>query len=224
MMRPLFITGTGTDIGKTHILCEMLTAYRQAGNQARVLKPVASGFDPDDLNATDTIRLMRANGEALTGEGLQAVTPWRFRTPISPDMAARQENRELRLENVAAWCLDRIDRALPTVIEGAGGVMSPIAENGLNLDLIRELDARPVLVAGAYLGTISHTLCALRVLDGHCTVIINAFGDTPVPVDDTVRVLQRFAPRADVRVFRSGEAPALLDLFEQARAAASDDI
>ena len=62
---------------------------------------------------------------------------------------------------------------MPTVIEGAGGVMSPIASDGLNLDLIRELDAHPVLVAGSYLGTISHTLTALRVLDGRCSVILS---------------------------------------------------
>ena len=61
-MRPIFVTGTGTDVGKTHILCAMLEAHRRAGGKARVLKPVISGFDPAQLNATDTIRLMRANG------------------------------------------------------------------------------------------------------------------------------------------------------------------
>ena len=217
MMRPLFFTGTGTDVGKTHILCAMVKAWRAQGHTIRVLKPVISGFDKADLNATDTIRLMRANGEALTGDGVQAVSPWRLASPLSPDMAARREGRELMIEPVTDWCLDRMDREHPTVIEGAGGVMSPIAENGLNLDLIRELDARPVLVAGAYLGTISHTLSALRVLDGRCTVIVNDYKADPVPADDIADSLQRFAPRADVRVFRDGGADRLLDLFDQAR-------
>jgi len=218
-MRPIFVTGTGTDVGKTHILCAMLEAHRKAGGRARIMKPVISGFDPAQLNATDTIRLMRANGEDLTGEGVQAVSPWRFKAPLSPDMAAFKEGRELMIDSVTNWCLDRIDRAMPTVIEGAGGVMSPLATDGLNLDLMRELDARPILVAGAYLGTISHTLTALRVMDAHCTVIVNDFNAQPVSAIDTARSIQRFAPRADVRVF-NGDASGLLDLLAPAEAAA----
>ncbi len=211
-MRPLFFTGTGTDIGKTHILCALLAAHRAAGGKARVLKPVISGFDPAQANDTDTIRLMRANGDALTAESVQAVSPWRFKAALSPDMAARRENRSLPLDRVVSWCLDHISRDMPTVIEGAGGVMSPIAEDGLNLDLIRELDAHPVLVAGNYLGTISHTLTAIRVLDGRCAVIINDQGDGAVPAEENAQALRRFAPRADVRIFKD-EASGLLDLL-----------
>lgn len=211
-MRPIFVTGTGTDVGKTHILCAMLEAHREAGGQARIMKPVISGFDPSNLNATDTIRLMRANGDALTGEGVQAVSPFRFRAALSPDMAAFKERRDLTIDSVVNWCLDRIERGMPTVIEGAGGVMSPLAADGLNLDLIRELDARPILVTGAYLGTISHTLTALRVMDARCTVIVNDYRAHPVPAVDTARSIQRFAPRADVRVF-SGDASGLVDLL-----------
>mgnify|MGYP000052723498 FL=1 len=218
-MRPIFVTGTGTDVGKTHILCAMLEAHRRAGGKARVLKPVISGFDPAQLNATDTIRLMRANGAELTGEGVQSVSPWRFKAPLSPDMAARQENRELAIDAVLHWCLDQIDPGMPTVVEGAGGVMSPLTADGLNLDLIRDLDARPILVAGAYLGAISHTLTALRVLDARCTVIVNDFNAEPVPAREVARTIQRFAPRADVRVF-SGDASDLVDLLAPLEAAA----
>ncbi|OLF73071.1 hypothetical protein AWH62_08975 [Maricaulis sp. W15] len=215
-MRPLFFTGTGTDIGKTHVLCSLIRAWRDQGRTMRVLKPVISGFDQSALNETDTIRLMRANGDALTGDGVQAVSPWRFKAPLSPDLAARKERRELPLDRIVSWCLDHIDREMPTVIEGAGGVMSPIASDGLNLDLIRELDARPVLVAGTYLGTISHTLSALRVLDGHCTVILNDHPHSDTPVTETARTITRFASRADVRVFNPDAPGGLLDLFESA--------
>lgn len=211
-MRPLFVTGTGTDIGKTHVLCALLSAHRAAGGQARILKPVISGFDPAQANETDTIRLMRANGDSLTAENVQAVSPWRFKPALSPDMAARRERRSLPIDRVVSWCLDHISRDMPTIIEGAGGVMSPIAEDGLNLDLIRELDAHPVLVAGNYLGTISHTLTAIRVLDGRCAVIINDQGDGAAPAEENAQALMRFAPRADVRVF-NGDATVLLDLL-----------
>ena len=215
-MRPLFFTGTGTDIGKTHVLCALIRAWRDQGRSLRVLKPVISGFDQTALNNTDTIRLMRANGDALTGDGVQAVSPWRFKAPVSPDLAARTERRELAIDQIVAWCLDHISRDMPTVIEGAGGVMSPIASDGLNLDLIRELDAHPVLVAGSYLGTISHTLTALRVLDGRCTVILNDHPVSDTPVTETARSIARFAPRADVRIFNAADPASLLDLFERA--------
>ncbi|WP_417493041.1 dethiobiotin synthase [Maricaulis sp.] len=214
MRRPIFFTGTGTDIGKTHVLCALLTARRAAGKTTRVLKPVASGFDPDALSATDTIRLLRANEQVLDAQAVHAMTPWRFKAAISPDMAARLENRELRLSAVVNWCLDHLDPAGPTLIEGAGGVMSPIAEDGLNLDLIRELDARPVMIAGNYLGTISHTLTALRALDGRCTVIINQQAPGPVSATETALTIARHAPRADVRVFDPDNAGALLDILD----------
>ncbi|WP_339747107.1 dethiobiotin synthase [uncultured Maricaulis sp.] len=215
MRRPFFITGTGTDIGKTHVLCALLGALREAGRTARVLKPVASGFDPDAVSVTDTIRLLRANGQTLSAETVQAMTPWRFKAAISPDMAARLENRELRLASVVKWCLDHLDPADPTLIEGAGGVMSPIAEDGLNLDLIRELDARPILIAGNYLGTISHTLTALRALDGRCTVIVNEMAPGPVSAAETAQAIARYAPRAGVRVFNNTDPSALLDILDR---------
>lgn len=217
MRRPIFFTGTGTDIGKTHILCELLNVYREAGGRARVLKPVVSGFDPDNLNASDTIRLMRANGDALTGKGVKAVTPWRFRHPLSPDMAARRENRDLFLEAITNWCLDQMDPKIPTLIEGAGGIMSPIAEDGLNIDLLRELDAIPVLVAGNYLGTISHTLTALRVLDGQAIVVINEIEAGPVPVEETLDTLRRHAPRAGLIAHDPARPENLLAILDQAR-------
>lgn len=214
MARPFFVTGTGTDIGKTHILCAMLEAHRKAGGKARVLKPVISGFDMATIQDTDTLRLLVANGDPLTSEQVKATSPWRFRDPLSPDMAARAEARRLSLTSVSSWCLDQIKPTGLTVIEGAGGIMSPIAEDGLNLDLIRELDARPILVAGTYLGTISHTLTALRVLDGPATVILNPHKPGNIPVRETVRSLQRFAPRADIRVFDARNPAGLLDIFD----------
>lgn len=217
MRRPIFFTGTGTDIGKTHVLCELLKVYREAGGRARVLKPVVSGFDPDDLNATDTIRLMRANGDELTGSGVKAVTPWRFREPLSPDMAARREDRDLLIDDIVNWCLDRLDPRQPTLIEGAGGIMSPIAEDGLNIDLMRELDAVPVLVAGNYLGTISHTLTALRVLDGRAIVVVNEIEPGPVPVEETISALRRYAPRASILNHDPRKPEALLSILDQAR-------
>lgn len=196
--RPIFFTGTGTDIGKTHVLCALLEVYRSVGGRARVLKPVLSGFDNSTAMESDTARLIRANGGTMDAETLQKTTPWRFKAALSPDMAARREQRELALDPIASWCSDQCTSSRPTFVEGAGGIMSPIAQDGLNLDLLRELDAFPVVVAGNYLGTISHTLTALRVLDGRAAVIINPRPGDPVEASETAATLRRFAPRAEV--------------------------
>lgn len=204
--RPIFFTGTGTDIGKTHILCALLAAYRSVGGRARVLKPVLSGFDNASAATSDTALLIQANGQALNAENIKAATPWRFKPPLSPDMAARREKRDLFLDQIVSWCSDQCGAARPTFVEGAGGIMSPIASDGLNLDLLRELDAFPVLVAGNYLGTISHTLTALRALDGRAAVILNPRPGDPVDVSETAASLRRFAPRAEVIAY-SPDAP-----------------
>lgn len=196
--RPIFFTGTGTDIGKTHVLCALLEVYRSVGGRARVLKPVLSGFDNSTAMESDTARLIRANGGTMDAETLQKTTPWRFKAALSPDMAARREQRELALDPIASWCSDQCTSSRPTFVEGAGGIMSPIAQDGLNLDLLRELDAFPVVVAGNYLGTISHTLTALRVLDGRAAVIINPRPGDPVEASETAATLGRFAPRAEI--------------------------
>ena len=214
--RPIFFTGTGTDIGKTHILCALLEAYRVVGGRARVLKPVLSGFDNATAATSDTVRLIRANGQSVDAENIKASTPWRFKAPLSPDMAARRENRDLLLDKIVNWCSDQCGAARPTFVEGAGGIMSPIASDGLNLDLLRELDAFPVLVAGNYLGTISHTLTALRVLDGRAAVILNPRPGDPVDVSETASSLRRFAPRAEIITFSEHAPEQLLRVIDLA--------
>lgn len=220
MPRPIFVTGTGTDIGKTHILCALLEAARAAGTPSRALKPVLSGFDVQKVQETDTARLIAANGQTLDADGVKATTPWRFKAPLSPDMAARREERDLTLRPVVNWCLDNIDPSRPTFIEGAGGLMSPITKDALNLDLIRELDAYAVLVAGNYLGTISHILTALRALDGRSTVIINPYLQGPVSPQETLATLTRFAPRTQFLVFEESKPENLLSILTYSKSEA----
>jgi dethiobiotin synthetase len=130
------------------------------------LKPVVSGFDPDDWADSDPGRLLAALGQTLTPQALEAMSPWRFAAPLAPPMAARLEARPLPLGPIA----DRCRRVLAAssadlfVLEGVGGLMSPIAEAATGLDLMQALALPTLLVGGSYLGAISHTLTALEVL------------------------------------------------------------
>ncbi len=166
-MPPVFVTATGTGLGKTFLTCALVRALRAAGQPVQALKPVASGIDPDAPEGGDTALLLEALGRRLTPDAMDAVSPWRFRAPLAPTMAARREGRSLDVDDVIAFCRRALAAAGPqtwTVIEGVGGVMAPVDDRHTVLDWMAALDPRVVLVAGSYVGTISHTLTALEVL------------------------------------------------------------
>ena len=213
MIAPVFVTATGTDAGKTHILCALLRTACARGLTPTVLKPVHSGFDPENVDASDSARLLRALGRDVTPEAVDAVTPFRFTAPLSPDMAAAREGVSLAYADIVAACTQAMrDHTEPVFIEGAGGVMSPIAQDGLNLDLICALGARPILVCGAYLGAISHTLSAVAAMRARgaapALVLINAYPPGPILPEEMAHTLARFACPA--AVWRDAEADAAL--------------
>jgi dethiobiotin synthetase len=166
MRRVIFVAGAHTEIGKTHVACGLLRAARDAGWSVDALKPVVSGFDERDWRDSDPGRLLAAMGRELTAPQLACLSPWRFAAPLAPPMAASIEGRDLPLAPVVEFCRRRIaeSKARLIVAEGVGGLMSPIVERATSLDLLEALDAPCVLVGGAYLGALSHTLTALDVL------------------------------------------------------------
>jgi dethiobiotin synthetase len=158
----VFITGAGTDIGKTYVTALLTRQLRAAGREVLALKPVASGMPKMKAAAfakTDTAELLKAQGLAITDANVAACSPWRFKEPLSPDMAAAAEGRTLAFADVLAWCREAIATASENVdvlIEGVGGVMSPVADDALNLDWIKALHCPVVLVAGSSLGALNH--------------------------------------------------------------------
>jgi dethiobiotin synthetase len=200
----LFVTGTGTDIGKTHVTAGLLRALRARGIGAAAIKPVVSGFDWSDAATSDPGRLLTAMGEAPTPDAIATISPFRFRAPLSPDMAAFAEGRNLRLEDIVAFCRGCIETAAgPLLIEGVGGVMSPVAEDATCLDLARALDAPILLVTGTYLGAISHALTAGAALRGRDLrhIVVNESSEGSVGLDRTIASLKRFA--SDVAISAS---------------------
>jgi dethiobiotin synthetase len=194
-MRALFITSVGTGIGKTlvtAILCHQLTF---AGRMVRALKPVVSGFSPDDP-ANDPALILRSLGQDPTPQSIAAIAPWRFARPISPHLAARMEGRTICIDDVAAFCREQaleIDSLL--LVEGAGGVMAPIDNAHTGLDLMARLGHPVILVTGSYLGAISHTLTALAALRWRGIVvrgIVVSESDHSVGLQDTIESLAPF--------------------------------
>ncbi len=196
-MSGYFITATGTELGKTHLTCSAIGALRQRGIPVDALKPVISGFDPDAVDVSDTGLIMRALGRRADAAAIAEMSPWRFRAPLSPDMAAAREGRPVAAEEVVDLCRRALETATGVMlIEGAGGIMSPLAQGFTNLDLLVRLDARVVLVAGTYLGTISHTLTACEALAARgrapWAIVLSESVESPVPPGETAASIGQF--------------------------------
>ncbi|WP_454760398.1 dethiobiotin synthase [Caulobacter segnis] len=201
-MKRVFVAGTGTDLGKTHIACALLRAARTKGLTVDAFKPVVSGFDPAQPETSDPARLAAAMGRP---EAWAQVSPRRFRAPLAPNLAARLEGETLAMADLVADCrtwLDtrNVDLAL---VEGAGGVMSPMTDDATNLDLMTALALPVLLVAGSYLGTASHLLTALEVVRARgltvAAIVVSESLDAP-DLTQTVDMLGAFERQAPIVV------------------------
>jgi dethiobiotin synthetase len=223
-MAALFIAGAGTDVGKTYVAAELIRALIARGADVDALKPVVSGFDSSDWRESDPGHLLAALGRPLNDETLSAMSPWRFAAPLSPEMAAKLEGRSLDCADIIAFARARIDALAPrlVLVEGAGGVMSPVDEHTTGLDLMAGVGAPVVLVGGSYLGAISHTLTAIEVLRARglvlTAVVISESAAAGTPFAETVAAIGRLsgfapvipAPRGGAGAWREALAEAVL--------------
>ncbi len=142
-----FITGIGTEIGKT-VVSAVVTEYLQAD----YWKPVQSG----DLHWTDTMKV-----QSLTSNSKSVFHPERHRlsAPLSPHASAALDGVQI---NLSDFTLPQTSNHL--VVEGAGGLMVPLNDQDVMLDLIQQLQIPVILVSRNYLGSINHTMLSLEAL------------------------------------------------------------
>jgi dethiobiotin synthetase len=207
-VRRLFITAAGTDVGKTFVAVALLHALRARGRKAQALKPVASGFDPEAAETSDTGRLLLAQERGLDATELDAVSPWRFRAPLSPDMAAAREGRRIDFDELVQFsAAPPADPSVElTLVEGIGGLMVPLDDRHTVLDWLDALDCAVLLVTGSYLGTLSHTLTAASALATRnrvpIAIVVSESAAQPVSAEETAAVLRRFVAPTRVAVLR----------------------
>jgi dethiobiotin synthetase len=202
-MTALFVTATGTDIGKTFVTTGLIRYLRARGRNVEAIKPVVSGFDPQNWATSDPALLLAALERPVTLEEAAKISPWRFAAPLSPHMAARQEGRTMAFDEVVAFCRSAMAAPRGTLlIEGIGGILVPLDDHRTVLDLMSVLRIPIILVAGSYVGTMSHTLTALEVLVRRnlnvAGVVISESEASAASLEDTVATLQRFADSIDV--------------------------
>jgi dethiobiotin synthetase len=193
----IFITATGTDVGKTFVAASLIRTLQQMGRVVEAIKPVVSGFDAEHPEASDSGVLLTALGLPVTLQEIERISPWRFRAPVSPDLAAEREGLRIDVDAVISFCQDAVEQRQDILlIEGIGGIMVPLDEQRTVLDVMMALQLPLILVAGSYLGTISHTLTALDALFRRdmklLAIIISETPGATVPLDDTVASIARF--------------------------------
>ncbi|MFC0331389.1 dethiobiotin synthase [Paenibacillus sepulcri] len=159
-IRGLFVTGTDTGVGKTVVTAAIAAALRAEGRNVGVWKPVQSG-STFGSGRTDAQQLLKSTG---IDELPEAVAPFSFAAPLTPLLAAREAGVTLTLEKLIASGGPLAKRYDALLVEGAGGVAVPLAEDALVADLMAELRLPALIVARSGLGTINHTLLTVSYL------------------------------------------------------------
>lgn len=152
----VFVTGSDTGVGKTVLTAALTRWLRGRGVDAVGLKPLCSG------GREDARELHSASGGALA---LAEVNPWHFRAALAPVLAARREGQRVKLAEVVARVRAVAGRFEVTVVEGAGGLLSPLVEDGDNLDFLAALRPTAVIaVVPNRLGAVNQARLILRAL------------------------------------------------------------
>ena len=154
----LFIVGTDTEVGKTYVAAQIARQLHASGKRVGVYKPVASGYGDNHSEPSDAETLWLAAGRP--GD-LEAVCPQRFQAPLAPPLAAEAEGRQVDADLLRSG-LDYWKQSSEIIlVEGAGGIMSPLTEEEFVADLAYELGYPLVLVVPNQLGVINQTLQSL---------------------------------------------------------------
>lgn len=159
----LFVTGSDTGVGKTHISAILAHLLNNRGLVVRPRKPVESGClrSEGSLIPADAVTLQAA---ASSDELLAQICPYRFESALSPERAAALADKSLTLDDVTAVCRQGVAESEFLLVEGAGGFYSPLAAGVLNADLAVALSLPVLLVVSNRLGAINQTLLAVEAI------------------------------------------------------------
>jgi dethiobiotin synthetase len=206
-MNRTFVTATGTDVGKTVVTCALTHQLVQQGRHVRTIKPIISGYTAHTMDSIDTAEIIRALGQHMSPETIAQVSPWRFTHALAPDMAALREGREIDYDDLLDFChaTDHGENHFDDLlIEGVGGAFVPLDHEHLVVDWINDLDIGVIVVAGSYLGTLSHTVATVEALRGRGVtlkgIIISESETSPVPMDELTATMRRLIPETRISV------------------------
>jgi dethiobiotin synthetase len=209
----LFVAGTDTGVGKTHVAVALLRGLAQEGVRAAAMKPVAAGIDPGENANADVVALAAAAGVAAP---LADVNPYAFAPPIAPHVAAERAGVAIDLDRIAAAYARLADCADAVVVEGAGGVLVPLGDRLDMLDIPARLRLPVLLVVGVRLGCLNHALLSALAISARGLRLVgwvaNRIDPAMPEADASIEALDRRlpAPRwADLRWTTGGVQQAI---------------
>lgn len=179
MNRSIFVTGTDTGVGKTFVACAIVRSLKKADIDVGVMKPIESGL-PKSGVPQDANKLMQA---AACRDDLNLVCPFRLKAPMAPVLSAEKEDIRIDMRVVRGAFKRLMNKHELVVVEGAGGLLSPIWTGKTNASLIQAIDAPVILVAANRLGTINHILLTVEALEKRgippMAIILNDVNEGP---------------------------------------------
>jgi dethiobiotin synthetase len=182
----VFVTGTGTEVGKTVVAATIARTLAAEGKRVAVFKPAVTGLD--EGVETDHALLRRASGSSQSDE---QIAPYRYGPPASPHLAATMEGEEIDPERLRQAAHAAAESADAIVCEGVGGLLVPLSPTYLVRDLAVDLGYPLVVVAGPGLGTISHTLLTLEAARAAglevAAVVLTPWPEEPTAVETSNR-------------------------------------
>lgn len=195
----IFISSTGTETGKTYCTVQIIKGLLSKKLNISPYKPILSGFDRRKINISDSFKILKEVKSVVNYKDISNITPWIFKQPLAPSLAALKENKTLHYDKVLEWCLKRIKnrnkKNFIKIFEGAGGLLVPIENKKTTLDLVKDLDIPLVIVVGNYLGSLSHTLSIIKNIENYnldlINIILNQNQDDSLNINDTEILLKQ---------------------------------
>ena len=190
-MKPLFITATDTDIGKTYVCAGIAHSLKKLNIDVGIMKPFACGVkQKTGFSSNDLTILSKA---AMVDDVENLLNPFFFPIPTSPYTAAKNLGVKIDIQHVIE-CFRKLDKIHDIMlVEGIGGIMTPILKEYAIIDLIKDLEANTIIVTSSKIGTVNHTILTCNICKSMKIsvkgLIINNFDLTGYPISELERDL-----------------------------------
>ena len=190
-MKPLFVTATDTDIGKTFVCAGLAYALKKSGIDVGIMKPFACGVKQKIGFSSNDLTIL--SNAAMVDDAEDIINPFFFPLPASPYTAAKNLGVKINVEHVME-CFRKLDEIHDIMlVEGIGGIMTPILKDYAIIDLIKDLMANTIIVTSSKIGTVNHTVLTCNMCKNMNIpikgLIINNFDSTGYPIPELERDL-----------------------------------
>lgn len=184
-MKSFFVTGTDTGVGKTVFTCALAHLMKSSGIDVGVMKPFATGLPRNSVFQSEDVEFLVKHSGVNDAQNL--VNPYFFPIPTSPYMAAKKLGKTIDIDLVLSIFENLQSIHDVVLVEGIGGVMTPILKDYFVADLIKDMGLDTILVSGTKMGSVNHTLLTLDLCKKYglqTRLVINDIDPTGYKIDD----------------------------------------